>query len=540
MAGGKETPRQKLISLMYLVLMAMLAMNVSAAVLDKFFYLDKSLKHAVEQEHISSENLIKNMEALVIERKNKANEVEALDMAKKVREGSSKLSLKIEEIRKKLAGEADEKTGKPKQMKNTDITASVMIGVKEGKKDGLGYELEKAMDEYVAFLNTIYTDKKYYDKDDKVKEALFTLTPSAKEDPELKNDDHQIGKDWVNVNFEGSPVIAALATLSEKESKIVEYEQKVLRQLGSIVGATDIAFDKVVGMSRLKSSIVASGTEIEGEIFVTAFSTSMTPTMKLNGQVLSVKDGMGAFKNKVSAKDYDENGFAKKVYKAEITLKDTVLKFDVDYVVSKPVIEVKSKSVNALYRNCGNVLEVNVPALGNFYNPTFTLGSSSEGEVKKGNSPNSVMIIPKTSKVNLNVRNDGSDIGVKQFSVRLVPKPSIEVKIGGALANTKTGVRASLLRRGININAIADASFKEFLPRDARYEVAEAKMILAKGKSGVGTGTYPQVKSFKDASRADRLNIEIKKLYRINFLGKKEEVKLSISQSIINIPIIAG
>ncbi len=538
MAGGKETPRQKLISLMYLVLMAMLAMNVSAAVLDKFFYLDKSLKHAVDQEHISSGKLISSMADKVIERKNKPKEVKALDMARKVREGSSNLSKKIEEIRIKLAGELDEKTGKPKQMKNTDITATVMIGVKEGKNDGLGYKLEEAMDEYVNLLNTIYTDTAFTAKGKKVNEPLTTLTPSAKEDPELKNDDHQIGKDWVNVNFEGSPVIAALATLSEKESKIVEYEQKVLRHLAKMVGADDISFDKIVGMSRLKSSIVAAGTEIEGEIFVTAFSTSMTPTMKLDGRVLPIEDGMGKFKNKVSAKNYDENGFAKKVYKAEIILDDKVLKFDVDYVVSKPVIEIKSKSVSSLYKDCANILEVNVPALGSFYNPTFTLGSSSEGVVKKGSSSNTVMIIPKKPTVNLNVKNDGLDIGSEPLQVRLVPKPTIEVHYKGRPVDQKRGVEGS--PRSLTIKVIPEPEFKKSLPKDANYLVTEWEAILVRGKRPVDKRTLSSATgtiNFSSARAGDRILVEVKGVARKKVLGGTDPVITEKNPVLFNIPL---
>jgi len=537
MAGGKETPRQKLISLMYLVLMAMLAMNVSAAVLDKFFYLDKSLKHAVEQEHVMSTNLIGSMKNLVQERKNKPNEVAALKMAEKVRKASSDLSEQLEDIRAKLTGDVDEKTGKPVQMKNTDITATVMIGAGE-KKDGLGYELEKSMDSFVDLLNTIYTDKNFYPKGVEPNKSLFTLTPSAKEDPQLKKDDHQLGKDWVQVNFEGSPVIAALATLSEKESKIVEYEQKVLRVLGNLVGATDIAFDKIVGMSRLKSSVVAAGTEIEGEIFVTAFSTTMTPKMKLNGQVLPIEGGMGTFKKKVSANKYDENGFSQQSYKAEIELKDTTLKFAVDYVVSKPVIQVQSSSVQALYRNCGNQLTVNVPALGSFYNPTFSLGAS-EGTVQKNPQKNNeVLIIPKSKTVSLTVTNAGAKIGTEKFNVRLVPKPTIEVHGRNGVIDQKRGVTGS--PRSLTIKVIPDPSFAEFLPRDARYAVTSWEAILVRGKKPAGRKTFTSATgavNFSNAKAGDRILVEVKGVVRRTYNGGTEQVFSKGKTELFNIPI---
>jgi len=535
MAGGKETPRQKMISLMYLVLIVLMAMNISAAVLDKFFYLDKSLKHAVEQEHISNNSLINNMKTLVAERGNKSNEAEALKKAIEVREGSEKLSLLIKKIRESLQGEIDEKTGKPKKMKDTDITANIMMG--PDGKSGQGYTLEKEIDKYVDLLNSIYPNKKFYNKDQKPNAKLVTLTPSAKEDPELKNDDHQLGKDWVQVNFEGSPVIAALATLSEKESKIVEYEHKVLRVLGNRVGATDISFDKVVGMSRLKSSVVAAGTELEGEIFVTAFSSTLSPKMTLNGQALSVVDGMGTFKRKVSATNYDKDGFSNQSYNAAITLKDTTLKFKVDYVVSKPVIQVQSSSVQALYRNCGNELTINVPALGSFYNPTFTLGAG-EGVVRKNpNKKSEVVIIPSKKTVNLTVMNEGNRIGTEKFGVRLVPKPEIQVLFKGKPVDQKRGVTGTV--RSLTVKALPDPSFAQFLPKDAKYAVTSWEALLVRGKRPVdkktftsGTGTL----NF-NSKPGDRILIEVKKVARKTYTGASEQVFSNGKTEIINIPL---
>ena len=102
MAGIKETPRQKLISLMYLVLMAMLAMNVSGAILDKFYVLDTSLKNSVHERSGSNRDIVSNMAKVIQERGNKADERKAYEFAKEVRGRLDKIRVKLDGIREEV------------------------------------------------------------------------------------------------------------------------------------------------------------------------------------------------------------------------------------------------------------------------------------------------------------------------------------------------------------------------------------------------------------------------------------------------------
>ncbi|MFK7899974.1 MAG: gliding motility protein GldM [Cyclobacteriaceae bacterium] len=533
MAGGKETPRQKMISLMYLVLIAMMALQVSGAILDKFYFLDQSLRHAVDAEYEQSAVIINSMESEVEKRGSKANEVKALESAKEVRQKALNLNAKIEEIREALvkkSGGRDENK-KPKGMKDEESVANLLVGPGESKS-GEGYKLKKLIEVYVADINATLKSLG--------RKPLESLTKSAKDDPLFAKDDHQTGKDWVELNFTSTPVIAAMATLSERESKIVQYEHEVLNALANQVGVKDYKFDKLVGMYRLKSSVVAAGTDIEGEIFVTAFSSSLKPEITINGRstVIDPSSGMGKFKNKVSATKYDKDGFSKQSYKAAIKLQDTTMVFPVEYTVSKPVIQVQSASVQALYRNCGNELVINVPALGSYYNPTFSLGAG-EGVVKANpKKKGEIVIIPSKKSINLTVKSDGNRIGTEKFGVRLVPKPEIQIKIAGQTANTKQGVSSTKVGKGVKLLAVADKGFSDFLPKDAKYTVREADIILVRGKKPVGRVSYPASTRSLAARPGDRLLIEIKSVVRRTYTGGSEKVKLSATSALINVPII--
>ena len=85
MAGGKETPRQKMIGMMYLVLTALLALQVSSSVMYKFKFLEEKIETVVRETSGRNINVVNNIKAKVEERGNKKMEVEILSTAKEVR-----------------------------------------------------------------------------------------------------------------------------------------------------------------------------------------------------------------------------------------------------------------------------------------------------------------------------------------------------------------------------------------------------------------------------------------------------------------------
>ena len=108
--------------------------------------------------------------------------------------------------------------------------------------------------------------------------------------------------------------------------------------------------------------------------------------------------------------------------------RDTTFVDTVEYFVARPVIQIQSASVQALYLNCGNEIQVNVPALGSEYNPTF---SANGGDVQKGSKAGQITIIPKSKNVNLRVSNAGNFIGSQTFGVRQIPAPEIKARVRG-------------------------------------------------------------------------------------------------------------
>ncbi len=543
MAGGKESPRQKMIGMMYLVLTALLALQVSSAIIQKFKFLDDSLQVAVISAEKTNGQTDGRIKKAVKDNGGKAEDIAVLNKAEKVRKLTAETLDYINKLRTELIEssggvEKDEATGQVVSYvgaKEEQKVVEIMVGP-EGSKKGKAYDLQKKLNGYAQELSNLVGPK------------TLPFTPialDAKDDPMFAKDKEQNKKDFAELNFAQTPMVAALAVLSTKEAEMLKLESVALEELADQVGASKLSFDQVFAMSRATSNVVAAGTDYEAEMFIAASSSALKPTFKQDGrdiQSATANGGMvvGKVKFKASAGAYDKEGNAKKSWKGSITIKnkgkDTVFTMEVPYIVARPVIQVQSASVQALYKNCGNELNVQVPALGSSYNPSF---SASGAEVVKGSQKGIVTLIPTAAAVKLNVSSGGTALGSQDFKVRLIPKPEIQVLVNGKPVDEKTGMSAPG-PRSLTVVAKPDESFAAFLPKDARYQVTSWMAVLVRGKRPVSTQNFTSqtgnLSAFASmAQPGDRIMIEVKEVKRTNFLNRQESVNLGTP--IKNVPL---
>lgn len=545
MAGGKETPRQKMIGLMYLVLLAMLALQVSAEIMVKFQQLNYSMEALVVESREKSQLTLEAIDSKAKE-DGRQNIKDAYDQAQVLHSKSAEIIDYIGSLKQELVDKSGGMEGDtPKGMKDGNVASIVLVG-QEGNK-GKGYELEKKLDDYIVTLNDV--NKKVSDLLGQPSKDYPDMTLNGSEDPMFKNDQDQKRKDWVSLAFDHTPMIAALAFLTERQARVANYEAEILQKIKNSLGATDLKFDEVFPMASAESKVVAAGTNYEADLFITARSSSKSfaPEMTMNGSAVKVENGIGKVKFKASVKGgkpvKENKNMVQKSWKGVIKMKDGTGKEQkyeetFTYFVSKPVIQIQSASVSALYRNCGNELNVQVPALGSAYNPSF---SASGAKIIKGAGKGLITVIPTAPNVKLNVSSDGNPIGSQEFKVRLVPKPELIVfNSSNRPADTRTGETASKLR-SISVRAIPDESFKNFLPKDARYRVTKWVATLVRGKrpaAAPATFSGPEASLtslMSQAREGDRLMIEIKEVQRATFTGSRENV--NIGTPIINIPL---
>ncbi len=200
------------------------------------------------------------------------------------------------------------------------------------------------------------------------------------------------------------------------------------------------------------------------------------------------------------------------------------------------MVQVRSAALQALYQNCGNELDIQVPALGTAYNPSF---SSREADVRKGSRTGLVTVIPQgRTKVKLNVSNNGSLLSTETFDVKKVPPPNIQITSRGRPIPADGAEAAALAT--ITVSAEADENFAREVPKDARYRVT--KVVVKLGRSGRAVRTEEfnssniDLRQWRSLYRpGDVLSINVERVLRRTFTGENETAKPL--QEIYNIPI---
>ncbi|HEX8545994.1 MAG TPA: gliding motility protein GldM, partial [Cytophagaceae bacterium] len=235
MAGGKESPRQKMIGMMYLVLTALLALQVSSAIIQKFKFLDDSLQVAKNSAEKINGQTKQKIQKAVGDAGNKASDVAILTKAEKVRAETSKVIAMLDKLRSELIETTGgrEEDGSYKGAKEETAVEVIMVGP-EGSKKGKGYVLQQELNNYSKNLSQIVGEKSL---------PYTPLALDGKDDVSFKNDKEQKNKDFANLNFAQTPMVAALAVISTKQAEVLKLESLALEDLASEVGAETIKFD---------------------------------------------------------------------------------------------------------------------------------------------------------------------------------------------------------------------------------------------------------------------------------------------------------
>lgn len=310
------------------------------------------------------------------------------------------------------------------------------------------------------------------------------------------------------------------------------------------VGVNDFPIDRIMPVVSPVSKVVATGTKYEAKLLMAATSSAQKPEMYVGETMIPVDgDGVGSISFLAIGGTYTDEGFVKKTWTGKVKMKkgdgrDTVYTITEEYIVARPAIKVEAQAVNALYRNCGNKLNVQVPALGAAYNPVITAeGAKVLTTPQKGH----VTVVPTGATVNLKVSSNGMYIGDQKYRVKLIPLPSIEVKVNGkGIDEWINGVEASGLRN-LSLIVIPDKEFRDFLPDDAQYAITKGEITVARNRTG---GNPRQFYSSNipvgelNCKAGERLIIEVKELKRKNFQREWELVNMPRSKMIFTVTLI--
>ena len=527
MAGSKETPRQKMIGMMYLVLTAMLALQVTSAILEKFVLINNSLEQSTGAVSKVNQSTFENIRATVEKSGNRATDMAIVKQADDVRKLTTDVISELDKVKEQIieAGGGRDEAGNIKNLSEEEKVAQLMIGT---GRNGAAFKLKDQLNGYVENVSK-YSGTKY---------APMAL--DGKDDPIANRSPDQRRKDFAELNFAQTPVPAALAVLSQKQADIRRIEGEVLDVLASKVGAQDVKFDKIIAMLSMESKVVVAGTKFKGQMFLAASSSGIQPRMSLNGGSVRMQDGQGIVEFTAQGGAYDKNGLAKRTLSGSIAYQTPAglktVPLTAEYFVAKPSYQVETGTMPPLYLGCANKLSIQSPQLGALWNPNF---SADGAQVIQSGEKGKITVVPSSAQVNLNISNSGSLLGTERFRVNRVPKPTLEFYVGGTKVGDPRGVPVGQAR-SVRVLALSDESFKNYSPDDANFRVTGISVILARGTRKVGQvnlgaagGSLGSMAA--DIQPGDRLSITVDGVQRRNFKGDISDV--SIGNPMQNVPL---
>ncbi|HLU88569.1 MAG TPA: gliding motility protein GldM [Cyclobacteriaceae bacterium] len=532
MARVKETPRQRMIGMMYLVLTALLALQVSNQILQKFVLLNEGLERTSGNYIQKNELTVNSIASTVEQQGNNSRDVPKVAAAQKIREASAEIFQYVEGLKQELITTTnainDEGGYNTAALKNTSTSGTIF------NNNRAGYEMQERLNAYPDQVSGILAEVG-------IDMQFDRIAKDANEIDLFKNDSEVNYKDYVNLNFVKSPVGAVLAILSQHQNEVLNIESEALQAITNTIGSFYFKSDVIQARIAANSNVVAAGTTFEGDMFIASSSSSARPEMTVDGREIPVENGFGKISFTVPpASNYDDRGLAERTLTGEAVVniggKDSVFTVDYTYYVAQPVIRVTSEVVNQLYANSANELRIDVPALGNSYAPEFTV---TGGQAIRGNTPGQVTIVPQGSgTVSITVSSGGNRIGTVEYDIKPVPPPTIRPFDSRGEINQQNPYPAPGPSQ-LMVRAVPDPTFARTMAKDANFEVTGGEVRLIRNDVPRGsvniTGENVGIRSLLQAAQpGDRLVIIANQVTRTNFRGEK--INTPVSEVII-IPI---
>ena len=427
MAGGKLTPRQKMINMMYLVLTALLALNVSREVMDAFYEVMVSQEASIETVEKQNSSIYTAFEAAAAENPVKAGPWR--DKANDVKSRSAALYQQIEDLKRgviEASGGADEESGDPnKPQKMDDLEASPNYFLIQGN----GAKLKAALADYREFMKT----------EAEGNDLLMNSLDGTFDLSDHKHDGTTIS--WEQHKFEHFPLISVLTFLTKMQSDVRTSEANVIDYLQKNITASDLKFTGVRTVVMPKSTFVTKGGEYEADVFLAAFDDTQNPTVTINGQELSEEDIVGG----VAKVRFPANRVGETTWNGEIKLvqngEEKVFPVEGAFNVAPPSVVISPTKMNVLYRGVDNPLEISVPGV----DPSNLIVSGT-GVKKSGNGYIADVTRNKGGELKISVSvRDGdktSNMGSKLFRVKNLPDAS-----GSIFGKTEGLMSANLIKK---------------------------------------------------------------------------------------------
>lgn len=436
MAGYKETPRQKMIGMMYLVLTALLALNVSKQILDAFVVVNESME-------VTNTNFSQKLDNTYLKFKIQyqlnPNKVGPYwEKAQKAQQLSRQLEMYIDSIKHVVIKETDKletmdeakklELRNAKRKDNYDAPTRFFIG---SSPDGSAGEAKKLREKIEAYKKQMLdlVDPKYRNT---IKIGLNTEGPFYDADGQKQN--------WEMHNFYRTILAATVTILNKIKAEVYNAEFDVVNNLYSAIDATNFKFDRIAAKVIPKSNYVFLGEEYQAEIIVAAYDTKQVPDVRyvMGSDSLSpanfdkatqIEGADGVVTLKLSGTGEGLKKYAGMI-KVVSPLGDTMtFHFKSEFIVAKPALNISPTKMNVFYVGVDNPISISVPG-----GPERIAPSVSVGKIRQDGKDWVVYDLPKGVKdavVTVNAVFSGKTKNMGKYTARLKRVLDPIAKIGG-------------------------------------------------------------------------------------------------------------
>ena len=460
MAGGKLPPRQKMIGMMYLVLTAMLALNVSKDILNAFIIVNDGLektnsnfKDKIDAQYADFANAYQENKVKVEPWYKKAQDVQAktADLYDYIMRIKANIIAQTEGYESLEAALAKDQNGNDTTVNiknigkkdNYDILTNLLVGSEPGmpKKGELtANELKEKMEAYRDAL-LAYVDPKSGASLEHSLQATFNF--------EDRQDASGVMNNWESYNFYHTPLAATITILSKIQSDVRNAESDILKHLYADVDAGSFTFNKLEAAIISPSNYIIQGDSFRADVFLAAYDSTKNPDMvygkSIDSSTWEITDpekvtmNVVGGKGKMAIKTSAEGEFT---WKGVINFhsddgRDLKFPFKASYTVARPSLVVSADKMNVFYKGVDNPVSISVPGVpADKLQPSINNGSLTRGKdgyvvrVKSGNAA--------TISVSATMP-DGSkkSMGSMEFRVKTIPNPVPYVAQQTGSANVK-------------------------------------------------------------------------------------------------------
>ena len=422
MAAYKETPRQKMIAMMYLVLTALLALNVSVEILEAFIVVNESLETTNDNLNRKVTGAYGKFEQQFSlnpkkvgpywEQAKKAHKL-ATDMVDYIQTTKYDLISKVEKIPVAQAMTTPLRLLKNKD--NYDKPTNYFIGESQDGSAGKSKELKLKLEQ---FNNSMvqYIDPKARGT---IKGSINLTGPY--------HDASGAHQNWEMHHFYYTILAADVTILNKLISDVYGYEFDVINHLYASVDAQDFKFNRIEAKVIPKSNYVFLGDTYEADVFVAAYDTIQNPEVIINGRPILGKGGKVHFTMPATSEGFKNfSGFirAKDATGALISYP-----FKQEYLVAPPTLTISPTKMNVFYIGVDNPVSISAGGLADAsLRPSITPPAS----IFRAAGGGWAVKVPgglKTAKITISATVDGKikNVGSREFRVKRVPSPIAKI-----------------------------------------------------------------------------------------------------------------